>query len=392
MQKLLKDVQAAKILTRVIARDQHPGLLQIEAEIRRLSEVVDRFYALLGERNWIYHEDLPVPMAERIVAMDVGAAERALMDFYRETDSLRPAVRRLARFPELRARMHLVELAEEDYHAGRYYAAIQVLLSVMDGFVNDLEPGHRRGLHAREADELLAWHSVVGHHLGLAHAHASFTKTFRKRFEDGSTELFRNGIVHGMVTDYNNEVVAAKAWNRLFAVADWATSRQRQRTEPKPDKSWTEILRTIHQTAETRRALDAWKPSSLGVDDPHFSQDEAVIATQQYLDAWIGRNYGHMASLLSPFFAEGSPGRTAGLVRESMSECALTQYSLVSVSHPAAAVATIDCLLTVAGVALPGLIRLLRARPDSRGAAPNEEGSWGIVTWSLAGMRKPSSE
>jgi hypothetical protein len=57
---------------------------------------------------------------------------------------------------------------------------VLTLLSVMDGFVNDVDHGERRGLHARDADEMGAWDSVVGHHMGLTHAHLSFTKPFRR--------------------------------------------------------------------------------------------------------------------------------------------------------------------------------------------------------------------
>jgi hypothetical protein len=61
---------------------------------------------------------------------------------------------------------------------------VLLLLSVMDGFVNDVDASRRRGLHARGPDEMVAWDSVVGHHLGLTHAHAGFTKTFKRTSTD----------------------------------------------------------------------------------------------------------------------------------------------------------------------------------------------------------------
>jgi len=48
-----------------------------------------------------------------------------------------------------------------------------VLIAVMDGAVNDLEPGNRRGLHTREDHEMVAWDSVTAHHLGLKNAQRS---------------------------------------------------------------------------------------------------------------------------------------------------------------------------------------------------------------------------
>jgi hypothetical protein len=288
--------------------------------------------------------------------------------------------------------MHLLERAETDIHAGRYYAAVQVLLSVMDGFVNDLDPGERRGLHARDTDELQAWDSVVGHHLGLAHAHESFSRAFKKRSDEPITELYRNGIVHGMLTNYDNDVVAAKAWNRLFAVADWASSRAKQARPPKPRASWRDVLRTIARNAEARRSLDAWRPSTLTSGEPGFTEAEVIVTTAQYLDAWSRRNYGLMASLLSPLVADSTPGRTAGQVREAFEDRPLTGYRLEHVDHPAAAVGLVDAVLEVDGAEVACRLRWIRTGEDGLGAAPNEEASWRLLTWTFEAMRVERAE
>ena len=264
--------------------------------------------------------------------------------------------------------------------------------SVMDGFVNDLDPGERRGLHARDTDELHAWDSVVGHHLGLAHAHASFSRTFKKRSDEPITELYRNGIVHGMLTNYDNDVVAAKAWNRQFAVADWASSRQKRDRPPKERASWREVLRTIARNEETRRAIDAWRPSSLADGGPGFDDDEVVAATRQYLDAWRRRNYGLMAGKLSPLVADTSAGRTAGQVREAFGDRALADYRLEHVDHPAAAVGLVDAVLKVDGTETACQLRWIRTGADGLGAAPNEEATWRLITWTFEGMAAERTE
>ena len=387
MQELLRNVEGMKILTRFIARDQRATVADLERQIRRLGEVVDGFYDLLGERNWIFHDDLDVTLVERLTHLPADAAERALIDHYKEPEALGFKVRRLGRFPELRARMPLLERAEADFHADRYYATVQVLLSIMDGFVNDLDPGERRGLHARETDELHAWDSVVGHHLGLAHAHKSFTRTFRKRSDEPVTELYRNGIVHGMLTNYDNEVVAAKAWNRLFAVADWASSRDKRDRPPKSYTSWRELFRSIAHNEETRRALDAWQPSRRAPGESGFIEDEVVAASEQYLEAWHRRNYGVMAALLSPLVAESSHGRTAGQVREVFEDRSLVRYRLESVDHTAAAVALVDAAVEVGGSSVACRLRWIRTGADGMGVAPNEDGSWRLMTWTFEGMR-----
>ncbi|MHB8960587.1 MAG: hypothetical protein ACYDAN_13270 [Candidatus Limnocylindrales bacterium] len=390
--ELLRQIEGAKALTLFIARDKRGEIIALEAQVRHLGEVVDRFYDLLGERNWIFHDDLSVPTVESLISKSADDAERSLIEYYKDADGLRFKVQRLARFPELRARMMLIERAEADFLAGRYYATVQVLLSVMDGFVNDLDLGARRGLHARESDELHAWDSVVGHHLGLTHAHASFARTFRRRSDDPVTELYRNGIVHGMLTNYDNDVVAAKAWNRLFAVADWASSREKRMRPAEPQASWREVLRQVAHNAETRRALDAWSPSTLEATDVGFDDDETVQASRRFLAAWEGRNYGEMAAHLSPMAARATPGKTAGQVRESYVEQQLSGYRLERVKHWAAAACTVDAVITVGGEEHPVGLRWIRSGPDGRGVAPNEDGTWGLMTWTVDGMRRERSK
>ena len=55
------------MLTRVIARNQRPKLLQVEHQLNHLVAVVDRFYDLFGPRNWIFHESLSIPAVEAIL-------------------------------------------------------------------------------------------------------------------------------------------------------------------------------------------------------------------------------------------------------------------------------------------------------------------------------------
>lgn len=174
----------------------------------------------------------------KVVAQPVDAAERTLIDYYKGDDVLAFMTRALRSLPGMAPRMGLIERARRDYVAGRYYSTVLLLIAVMDGFVNDMDTARRRGLHARDDDEMSAWDSVVGHHLGLAKAHRTFTKTFSKTSEKEIHELYRNGIVHGTLTNFDNDIVATKAWNRLFAVADWAKSAKEQAKPPEPERSW----------------------------------------------------------------------------------------------------------------------------------------------------------
>lgn len=296
--EMLEQLRSFKLLTRVVARDQRTAVEELETKLNALVGNIDGFYALLGARNWIYHEDLNTEIVAALLNKSVEGAEQELIAYYREPSTLDFMIRHLWRFPQMQARRNLIRRAREDYDAGHFDSATILLLAVMDGFVSDVETEQRRGLHARSADEMAAWDSVVGHHQGLSQAHSSFTKTFRKTSEDEVFELYRNGIVHGVLPNFNNVVVATKAWNRLFAVADWAKSREKQAAPNEPERSWGEVLEQITETGRVRKAVNAWQPQTLTASDR--LEGEAVFSrATEFLDGWKSKNYGRMASLLA---------------------------------------------------------------------------------------------
>lgn len=50
--------------------------------------------------------------------------------------------------------------------------------------------------------------------------------------------------MHGMVIDYDNDVVALKAWCMLFAVGDWVDTEARKReTEDEDPRDIVQVLK-----------------------------------------------------------------------------------------------------------------------------------------------------
>ncbi|MFL0421759.1 hypothetical protein, partial [Micrococcus luteus] len=136
-------IRALAPLRFVLSKEKREELNGARAGIRSLVETVDSFYDLLGPRNWIFHDRLHLKEMEALVAAhrgDPAGAEEAFIAWYRQEGRLSWLLLPLRRHEPLRARMHLLEYALEDYNAGRYYAVVQTLLSVMDGLVNDLNP------------------------------------------------------------------------------------------------------------------------------------------------------------------------------------------------------------------------------------------------------------
>jgi hypothetical protein len=384
--EMLQQLQGMKLLTRVIARGERRKLLEIEASLRRHIQIVDGFYALLGPRHWIFHDSLSISLAESLLTLPAGEAERRLIDFYRDPEQLGVMVGRLRGFPALRSRWPLIERARTDFADERYNTTVALLLFAMDGFVNDLDPAQRRGLHARDADEMVAWNSIVGHHMGLTSAHQTFTHSFRKTSTEEVVELYRHGIVHGMLVNYDNDVVASKAWNRLFAVADWATSRSKAQASVNARPSVRATLRRVRENAAAKEAIDAWVPSAISKGDGAFETDAVVARSHAYLESWQRRNFGAMAELLSPLVAEPNHGRTAGLVRDAFSPEQLDGFAVTRVTYAAPAVAKAEVTLFIEGTELPGALRWIRGDHAGMAVAPNQGGEWQLTSWTRQAM------
>jgi hypothetical protein len=393
--ELQEQLRGMKLLTRIVAREERAKVVELEAQLHRMAGIVDRFYDLLGQRNWVFHDDLNLERIAALVGEEATAesAEQGLVTYYQEPDTLTFMTRRLVGQPLLRPRMHLIEHALADYRAGRFYATTLVLLTVMDGFVNDVE-NRRKGLHARGADEMAGWDSVVGHHLGLSHAHRSFIKSTGATTGEETFELHRHGIMHGTILHFDNPVVATKAWNRLFAVVDWARSLAR-RDQPSPPKpSFRETLKQLAENQRTKEALAAWRPSVVTAADPTFEQQPVLQRTRLFLEAWRSRNYGQMATCLPRSYRGPTTNAGAGTVRAAYERDQLTSFEILRLNHEAAAVCEVDVRLTMSDATRDGRMRWIREKDNGSPAIAEDAGEWVLYLWdphSIISRAKPST-
>ena len=341
-QEMDRQIQGGKLLTRFIARNQRSEFLEIERQLNHVVAVVDRFYDRLGSLNWIFHELLPLSNIEAILDQTTTPeeAEQKLIEIYRETDKLAFWTLWLYGVEGLRERSRQIERAREHYFADQFDSATLHLIAVMDGFVNDFEPDRRRGLVSRDPDDMTAWDSVVGHHLGLTNALKAYHKTVKKRVDEEVYELHRHGIVHGAITQFDNVVVATKAWNMLFAVVDWATATKKSR-QPEPAKtSFGEVLRQMASNRKIKKELGAWKPSRLSVSDVSFKDHEIYTLTVQFLNGWRECNFGALARLPSRWLdkRDTTIGQMAGRLREVFGGFTLSEFRVTEVENTAPAI------------------------------------------------------
>ena len=384
--EMSQQLSSLKLLRFLIPKGERPKVKELEAQLNFLGDAVDKFYTVLGPRNWVFHDTLNVQEIAELLAASAGPAdaESRLIAYYKNPENLHFLVRGLNTFDALRKRGYLVQKAQDDYLAERYYACIHVLLSVMDGFVNEFE-AVRRGLHAREAEELDAYDSVVGHHMGLARAHATFRRSKGATSSDPVFELYRNGIVHGTLLNYDNDVVATKAWNRLFAVVDWAKARRKEQEPPPAKPTWKEIFAQLADNARKQQANEAWKPQTLVLTDESFKADAAHIACEQYLMYWSQRNYGKMATMLSVMTRRAYGASMPRQIREEYSGYILSSYELVEIDHTAPAVCEIVAKLLL-NSSEQRTVRLRWVYEDDDGdfVASSLPGAWLLMVWGPA--------
>ena len=374
IQALSQQFQMLKLVSWMLPAEQRRDLRAKGEELRRIPELVDGFYRLLGERNWVYTDDLSTVAIEHVIATDDSEeAERRVIAYYQEDGRLDFVVKRLFRFEQMRARLPLIRKALEDYRAGRFYAVVLVLIPVMDGFVNDIETASRRGLHARDPDDMVAWNSVTAHHLGLAHAHRSFVKPFRKTHFDEVTELYRNGILHGTIVNFDNVVVATKAWNRLFAVTDWAEARTKEPVPTEPVPSLRDSLKRWQEVRERSARVDAWQPHDY---IPDLDAPRDVVQTcSAFLEQWKHRRWGLVgAHLLGQ--QDVPAGKRAVVAKDTFARFPLVSSELRKVRHIAAAVAVVDVTLHVGERAHQAGLRWVRIDGTGTSAAEWEPGTW----------------
>lgn len=365
----------------------------IEDELDGLVSVVDSFYSLLGERGWVFSEALNVERIRLIVerSPDPSGAEGDLVSYFQEGEVIETALGRLNRYEDMRPRLPLLRQAAEDYRAGRYYSVVLVLIAVMDGFVNDSDKANRRGLHARGFKEMYTGDCVATMWAGLPAVQSTFTKSFYKREDAEVYSVFRHGIMHGMVTNFNNVIVASKAWCMLFAVCDWVDSvgkdkKQVEEQGSQEKESLWAILRrhskSKRKLAEDEERLAQWMPRFVELASPADEDRELVDACVGYLDCWQRGNYGKLAGyLLNP--ANKPESFMAGEARAAYAPHAIDRYSISSIRRNAPAAAEVCVLLESEKGRWSPSIRLVRYGEGGAPCCDWEPGKWKVVRWSV---------
>jgi hypothetical protein len=231
-------------------------------------------------------------------------------------------------------RWELSQRAKEDYLSERYYAAIPLILILIDGFVNDVA---QTGFFTDRTD-VTAWDSIAGHSTGLKKLSEIFNASRTKTTTEALVLPYRHGILHGRDLGYANKIVAAKCWAALSAIADWAAAcRRNKNPTPKSSKpSFADLLGQVHDLAETERRMREWTPRELviGSTIPECGPPESYESGSpeqtlaKFFSYWAARNYGKLAGLLHDC-GNRTLNERAGDIRARFESVALRSFKIV---------------------------------------------------------------
>lgn len=300
-----------------------------QAEILKLPDQFNERFSNIG---WIIYESMSIEVAQKAIAVyennGLSIAEEFLADSYDET-IINQGILRLNGNEHFQKRIRLIELAKDDYLAGRYHACIPLLLSLIDGIVNDVSK--HIGFFTDNID-LTAWDCIAAHESGLQSLCSLLNKGRKKTNEDVISIPYRNGILHGRDLNFDNKIVAAKCWSALFAIRDWAAALESntQELSPKITTHWT-IL---------KKAIEEWKPrTSIEVTYLPFEGDisnlpentpEHAVAT--FINHWCNKRFGLMADLLSHniYTSQGNK-KAAGDTKKEFSSNIPISFKILSI-------------------------------------------------------------
>ena len=416
LQKLKKDISVFKIFymvwptLRPLAKMLGVDVEGIDEQLKQVPElsrsfdemilIPDQFNNLFGDLGWILSENsLDLEVAQQAVfiaeSQGIDAAEQLLVDHF-SPEWVEKRISLLKFIQGFTPRFDLAMKALEDYKAGRYYASVLVVLSLIDGWVNDLNiVDHQRKGFFNSETKLIAYNSMTAHSRGLVKLKEVFGISRKKTQTEEISIPYRNGIMHGMDLGYDNRIVAAKCWAALFAVRDWAIKAARNELDPPDeealeDKSLLESIRDYQKVRAETESFKKWKPRDrvIGRDIPTFasSQDYEENSPErkmiEFCELWQEKNYGYLAArAFSPFMCK-KPGE----VRKQFSSMELLEYRLTGIRDILPTIEDIDVWLKLIRnnheVELEYTFRLICTDSNNEIVyLPREDTVWGVSTW-----------
>lgn len=407
--ELIKNVQGMDALSKIVAFFEKLGIKNTKiseafkqvpdlvSKTQKLVNMPDRFNEHFSKIGWVAYESLNFELMSKAVNLADEAkfeeANELIVEHYNE-DTLKWGLTFMKAVEEYLPRYDLAQKAKEDYLAGRYHACVPVVLTIIDGVVNDIE---QKGFFAQGVD-LTAWDSIAAHSTGLQELSKLLNTSRKKTTTETITVPYRHGILHGRDLGFDNKIVAVKTWAALFAIRDWALAIKHGKKHPKEkesEPSLIEVLKSFAKTQEQKRKLEAWKPRVITPvkDFPEaglpedYENNSPEHTLSLFLDYWTKTNYGKMASLIKTF-GDVPLSKRAGKIRENFKGKILTGFKFLKINDLAAAMTEISLVLNIQyeekEIAKEISVKIINEDQDDNPVIRGElGGNWLIIEHSL---------
>jgi hypothetical protein len=367
--KIIKDVQGANAIGKVVKflsffgiknnvlNEAFSKIPDLKKEVEHLSTLPDRFNSHFSKLGWISHESMNSQLMEKAVELadnkDIVKAESILANHFTSTE-ISWLQHRFRVLPSFSIRFELIEKAYKDTLEKRFHSCVPLLLTIIDGAVNDTSKS--KGFFS-ENTELKAWDSIAAHSSGLTAIKDIFNASRKKTNSEEIFLPYRNGILHGRDLKFDNQLIVGKCWSTLFAVNDWARALKEEKENPPiPEKQLTfgeslrELKKTIFEHQEWKvksdlrwKELDNWKPrENINIESANFNEFSPEKTAFEIAESWKNKNYGNIAKLIHRFSdKEINIGTEAGKIRRELEYKKLISFKIKSVRDEAPAISEI---------------------------------------------------
>ena len=367
--KIRKEIQGANAIRKVVKLISFFGIKNkklneafskvpdFKKEVEHLSTLPDKFNSHFAKLGWISHESMNSSLMEKAVELansnDIENAEIILANHFTSTE-INWLQNRFKVLPAFSIRFELIEKAYKDTLEKRFYSCVPLLLTIIDGAVNDISKS--KGFFS-ENTELKAWNSIAAHSSGLTAIKEIFNASRKKTNSEEIFLPYRNGILHGRDLKFDNQFVVGKCWSTLFAVNDWARALKEEKENPPiPEKqltfgeSWRELKKTILDYQEWKvqsnlrwKELDNWKPrENIDIEPDNFKKFSPEKTALEIAESWKNKNYGNIAKLINRFSdKEINIGTEAGKIRRELDYKRLISFKIKSIRDEAPVISEI---------------------------------------------------
>ena len=227
-----------------------------------------------------------------------------------------------------------------------------------------------------------AWGKAAGHHRGLANAIRTFNQRVSKLDSSEQFELRRHGLVHGMLPNFDNPIIATKAWNLLFAVSDWADGEVARLTPKEDEPTLSESLSRYLEFKNIKEKSESFLPYEVSGSDLATSDLREHVAASEFLAAWTKRRWGPVGGFFIRFGDQARDvGKQAREAKSLYEENPLESWSITRVRRTSSSLAFVDVTLVVGGVRRQGAVRFVLCDENNRVELDPDAGRWFVAPY-----------